>query len=505
MGTDIMSDDAYYYTVVARNFVSTGKMTFDGISTTNGYHPLWFWVQVLVYLLGGLRLSVISQVVTIVAIQWAVVGGMIGTLVWWAHREWSARPSAVVAVMLGLALLLNPKHVCVLVCGMESTLVFPSLIVFLYFVWRSRWKTAGLAACFLVMARLDTFVYIVLPVALLETLRSRTSAYTSIKHGFGVAGPPALLVSGLMTVYQVAFGHPMPIHGVCRSSFPIPHVQLHLLISPVLNALESRDLESLCMINLPTALLILPICGFVFLRPGFLSKPTREAGLWLVVLGLLQLISVFLFQTWAKPIPKWYLPPLVIFTAGAIGAAIVDLVGSRWALRLCLLIAVAVLVLTCIREHRRRPVMRSPSEFERFVEARSEDAVWAATDCGHIAFWTGARFVNLDGLINGFDYQKALRDRKLGNYLERVGVRYLVVGIWERQSQPGNPEPMYMHRVAPSAFAGDYEVLEFYVYSYMYDAYSDSIVLRSDQEVWRSKPMLDGLVPARTAVFDLGQ
>jgi len=35
------SDDFFYYTQIARNIVEHGTSTFDGITRTNGYQPLW--------------------------------------------------------------------------------------------------------------------------------------------------------------------------------------------------------------------------------------------------------------------------------------------------------------------------------------------------------------------------------------------------------------------------------------------------------------------------------
>jgi hypothetical protein len=262
-------------------------------------------------------------------------------------------------------------------------------------------------------------------------------------------------------------------------------------------------MERLAGINLATAVLILPACWVALWRGRYLSRSERRGGRLLVVLGLIQLANFLLFQKWAKPISTWYLAPLLVFTSGSMAAAVVNLIGGRRALRVCLVAAVCVLVFTGLRENRWRPVGRAPGAPERFVAACPRDAIWAATDCGRISFWTGARFVNLDGLINGFEYQRALRDHKLGDYLAEAGVRYLMVGLWERPAQPGNPEPMYAHRVDPAVFAGEYQTYKFYVYSYMYGAYSDSIELSREQEVWRSNPGLDGTVPARTLVFDL--
>ena len=46
-------DDAYYYFLVARHLVSSGQSTFDGITLTNGYHPLWLGIVALQYWLFG--------------------------------------------------------------------------------------------------------------------------------------------------------------------------------------------------------------------------------------------------------------------------------------------------------------------------------------------------------------------------------------------------------------------------------------------------------------------
>ncbi len=45
-GSDIrapFTDDFYYYLTTARNFVNSGHVSFDNISLTNGFQPLWFF------------------------------------------------------------------------------------------------------------------------------------------------------------------------------------------------------------------------------------------------------------------------------------------------------------------------------------------------------------------------------------------------------------------------------------------------------------------------------
>ena len=45
-GSDVkapFTDDFYYYLTTAKNFINLGSITFDKISITNGFQPLWFF------------------------------------------------------------------------------------------------------------------------------------------------------------------------------------------------------------------------------------------------------------------------------------------------------------------------------------------------------------------------------------------------------------------------------------------------------------------------------
>ena len=51
-GSDVnapFTDDFYYYLTTAKNFISLGATTFDKISLTNGFQPLWFIIITLIY------------------------------------------------------------------------------------------------------------------------------------------------------------------------------------------------------------------------------------------------------------------------------------------------------------------------------------------------------------------------------------------------------------------------------------------------------------------------
>ncbi len=39
-----ISDDSYFYLVIARNLALSGEQTFSGVFFTNGVHPLWTYI-----------------------------------------------------------------------------------------------------------------------------------------------------------------------------------------------------------------------------------------------------------------------------------------------------------------------------------------------------------------------------------------------------------------------------------------------------------------------------
>ena len=134
------------------------------------------------------------------------------------------------------------------------------------------------------------------------------------------------------------------------------------------------------------------------------------------------------------------------------------------------------------------------------------DDIIATTDAGFTSFWSQRRVINLDGLINNFDYQRRLARGELAQYLKENRVRYLIVGWWPRE-QPFRRDrsaPMYRSRINPAVVAGrDYQPAEFYVYSYQYETFSDHILLCPGQEAYRSQPSLDGMIEQVIVIYDL--
>lgn len=59
-------DDAYYYFKVAQNISEGHGSTFDGINPTNGYHPLWLWINIPIFALARFDLILPLRVLLLV-------------------------------------------------------------------------------------------------------------------------------------------------------------------------------------------------------------------------------------------------------------------------------------------------------------------------------------------------------------------------------------------------------------------------------------------------------
>ena len=509
-GCDILSDDAYYYTVTARNFVATGRFTFDGVCETNGFHPLLFWVEAAAFAVFGADADPMSQYVGLVCGMSVVFVLSIIGCAWLVARPVASADDAAAqgALLLATCALLVPRFTTPYLGGMEAILVLPLLMLLGVAAWRSRYASAGLLAILLVMARLDTLPYVVFPVALACAWREHRRGGGPLRAGLWLLLPAVAATLVLMAWHNWRFGHPMPIHGVLKSCLPWIHFQWHQVFA------RARD-----PITLPAALASALVGVCLLLHRRHAGGEVRGLGITAAVLCLMLLAAFMLFQKWSKPVPVWYFGPAVLTGTFALAVGVANTVSPRRLRVLGAAAAIGVLAvnfasiakawysgspLWAAPQGENAQAAGRPLALIEFMKSRPPDERWACTDCGKLAFWSERAVVNLDGLINDFEYQDVLRDRRLGAYLRERNVRYLVFLAWNGpQTRRRQYEPMYECRVAPDVFSGDYDRAEFYVYSYRYMTYSDRVRLPRAAEVWRSAPAPDGRALAKAVVFDL--
>jgi hypothetical protein len=500
---DIFSDDAYYYTVVARNFVQSGHFSFDGLSETNGFHPLLFWVQVVLAAVLGSGVSPFgfyTALLLFYAIVLFIFVIMIAHVCRTLARTTTGNQFCYILI-LSIGFCFLPRNLVMFYGGMESTLAFPLCVFTVILVYSRKYIAAGLLGAFLVAARLDTFPYLLVPMFSLYSLHEwhkRRDWFGAVSTFLRLISPAVVFIVLFLVFNYVYYGAGMPITSGLKSTFPRMNIQWHYL---------QGHYPALCVF-------MALIGGGLLLYSNQIKGRLRFLGLAFVLVTLTQLASFFFFQKWAKPIPFWY-KGLPLFTAVAglsfglanhLSQKVLRIAALCCSCLITLVNAETLIITVCNASNDSQFEIANGTMNETidFMKSRPKDELWAYTDCGQLAFWSDRRVVNLDGVINDFEYQDCLRRQELEAYLKEKGVRYLVAGIWDRrQTENREYELMYKYRVAPKVYSGDYDSLEFYVYSYLYHTYSEKLRLPRAAEVWRSSEHMDGKARARFVVYDL--
>jgi len=459
-------DDSFYYLQVARHVARGLGSSFDGVEPTNGYHPLWMWLLVPVQAVtrGAPEASVRAAL---------LLSGLLGLLSLWMLQRLLRARVGVWAAVTGLLLFAWPRIFGLTTNLLESGLVLLLLLAVAWALYlggtmprvpdrsdtvprvpdrgdtlpRTRaWVLVVLhgallgAAC---LARLDTvFLSVAFGVLGLHAawmrrfpwdddaapVRSRADALAATA---GVLAVAVAMVVPYLGWNLAQFGHLQPVSGFVKSTFPHPRPHWAYL----------------WMYKEFTLLLVL---GLVF----FVASLRRGASVWLRILGLFGLAAALhmawtvLFMGWG--VDRWYFVLLVpvgllgipwlveeaMARLPGLGRLPAPAKGGRfpWTARRVARVAlvaggiVAAIGVQAV-SYRLRAGRHLDATREVALWARDKlpaDAVFGMSDAGVFAFFSGRVTVNLDGLINNYRYQEALRDGRFRDYLasRRVGFIY---------------------------------------------------------------------------------
>lgn len=511
-GRFLSIDDAFYYVVTARNYVETGTFTFDGVNATNGFHPLWMGVCVaLVWLfeagdgtVAGLMPFALAELALLVAAGAALLGAARRAL----HGPEPDMAMAL-ACLAALLAIVFPQTGWRFALGLETALsAFLAVLTVLLARAGALGWLAGVMAL-LVLSRLDTALFVVAP----------TLAYLLWSRGLRAAvltGLPAVLATlAAMAVNGYFFGHATPISGALKSSFPVPRPDLSFALDPLLPILRQPSLFGLrhLLTNGNLAIVTALVLVGIALLAAIPRRRIEALDLYLLGVAFVLVFNLYAFQMWVKTTPAWYLglPVLLAYMAVArlawkafdargAGLAPIALLGGMlaWSVPLN---AVA------LGGEPRTALGGWRDDFYACIRARTEpDDLLAGTDVGEIAYHAGRDVVNLDGLINNYDYQEYLRDGRLADYVADTGITHLVVSFWTgpQTNKTRGVEPMYRHRIQPEAVAStSYGTVEFHVHSYLHGRDSEPITLSADQELCRTPTFRDGTTQAVNVLFGL--
>ena len=210
----LLEDDYYYYAIVADNFLTLGKLTYDGVTLTNGFHPLWFvLILALRFVFGGFSTPFY------IALTLVFLGLMIAT--YELGRRFARQLGAPSRFAAAIAAVYSLAAAVLLADGMECTLALPLLLWLLIESAKAtpmtprRAAKLGFISSLAVLARLD----IALLVGLLIIVIPRVFARPRIAES-GRALVAFCVGGALVPIYAAAnlvmLGSMLPVSALAK-------------------------------------------------------------------------------------------------------------------------------------------------------------------------------------------------------------------------------------------------------------------------------------------------
>jgi polyhydroxybutyrate depolymerase len=209
----LLEDDFFYYAIVVDKLAATGRLTFDGITTTNGFHPLWFLVLLVMRLLTGGLNQAFYVVLSVV-----IAASMVAT--YELSRAFARAVGASEALAPAVALVFAVGTNIVVSSGMETALDVPLLLALMLALSRPgpitvrRAASLGLLASLAILSRLD--VALVVPLAFAGWLTFGRPAWGTVGRATAAFCAAGIAVPLYAAFNLFAFGSVLPVSGLAK-------------------------------------------------------------------------------------------------------------------------------------------------------------------------------------------------------------------------------------------------------------------------------------------------
>lgn len=214
------TDDAFYYFTIARNIAEGKGVTFDGISATNGFHPLWMLICIPIFSLASTDLFLPLRILIMLM---AVLNACTGILL---YRFFSKKFSKESGWFVAIFWAFMPRiHLVTSKLGLETGLtafLFVAVVVYLASFDERELSpknilVMSLLSTLLLLSRLDTIFFVML-FGIWLVFRRSTLRWQ-------------ILLDGLITFLSVMLAYYLRVQNTDNIFNFLPFLYLFLLLS----------------------------------------------------------------------------------------------------------------------------------------------------------------------------------------------------------------------------------------------------------------------------------
>lgn len=438
---DLTYDDAFYYFGIGRNIAEGNGSTFDGTNVTNGYHPLWMLVVTGVYAVGFDGTAAVRAALVLCLALWVgalfVLAGVIGRAVdGWpalagrADEARAARRGNLALALVWFALGANPYVLKLFVSGMETSLAALVGVGLLALSTRTqgdpfeRPLAAAVGTGLLFLSRTDA-VFLVAALCCWSALGRRRID----RRVLGVGLAFSTVVVAYLASNLALVGHPMQISGTWKRVSPdvAGWVQVVVLVAAATGVLLTGQRNRLADHTTrfprlrswygatawwPAGALLLLAYEWGFTTEIYLWHYAPQA-LWLLATVPHAVADLYEGATVERPADHPEATARSRQVAAIVAAPFV--LGGAWQLR------------TFTHPELRSMQLGDRAAAEWIAANLPEDAVVASFDAGVIGYFADRPVVNLDGLVNSFEWHEARQEgtEATAAFLRAAGVTHI--------------------------------------------------------------------------------
>ncbi|HXD17262.1 MAG TPA: hypothetical protein VN654_09605 [Vicinamibacterales bacterium] len=407
-----MHDDAFYYFGIARRWNRLGFPTFDGITATNGYHPLWQWVL----LAASPRFPDPTTFVRAGAASGVVCLGLAAWLI--ARRlAWEDNPHRSLAYAWVAGALLFAT-----IYGMESPFAAALLAAAISAAPRGtvewtppRALACGVATALLFLARIDALIWLAALDAVLA-MAAWNGNRRLLRLIALVIGVQAVVVGGYFLSNWINWDHLLTISAAVKAAR-----------APTLSLTVPRSV----LLFLATAVTALGTAPLMEFSTAWLRRQRGVAWplvtpAWLALANLAYLATIVAKGN--RETYNWYFV-LTVLSGAYLLPVCLERYGTGWLkiperpLKLSGVALCALLLAQSVYSKITQPngFLVQYDQAAVLATFPEDSLVLAANDCGILGYFSRQHVINLDGLTNSWGFQTALADDRLGPWLIDLG------------------------------------------------------------------------------------
>lgn len=425
----LFQDDYFYYASVADNLVRHGRLTYDGIHLTNGFHPLWFGVIALIRLMfGRFGAPFYLALTTIVLVSLAVT------------YELSVRFARALGMDPAAAAVFSAMYsvntAMLMTSGMEAVLAIP-LLLWLFVesiddrpltVRRSAWL--GFLSSLAILARLDIAIAVALLVAA-YLFFVRPPVGVAVRRLLAFAGG-GVLVPLYLTANVLVFGTPMPVSALAKQLYSGVGFSVGYAKGVALDSAYGPAVAILLPLGIAALFVLYRRSPDVRRRPRFIGATALAFAF--TFFGLNALSGWVFFPWYSYPIAAAVIAAIA-FVWEAWGSFISSRRAAALALAAIVLVSQPIRAAIYFRDHgpnwkiADNSLLANGYDLRRIVGDR-KGVFGMGAIAGVVAYVMDRPMVQLEGIMADRRMVESIRQElPLEDVLREYGVDYLVVSL----------------------------------------------------------------------------